>query len=314
MRDDGRELGGLVMARFLIGLMLAAAMGLAASAGLAETIGRERLDDKRPLSQAEMAGLLMGLLQGRAGVSELRIDSGDVAFRASGREARFGLAPLSAQLNALPDAASRQQAFDKLAQRVEEAVTGTMPVKTQAEQARFREALIPVLKNRSYADYFALMARKAGAPLARLLYMPLAGDIIVAAALDREKITRFVSVGEGGAYGMSDKDVLRMALDNWVRRVDRLEIQEFGKLRSFHFGEGDYNASILLLENPWRHVPNLPRRVAIAIPSRDILAFADAEDAEAVAQLRALTRAPDGGFPVSKRLYSLGAEGFAVMP
>jgi hypothetical protein len=81
--------------------------------------------------------------------------------------------------------------------------------------------------------------------------------------LDLEKMTRFVPVGEGGLYGMSDKQVLRTALDNWVRRVDRFEIQDFGKLRSFHFGEGDYNASILLLENLWKDVPSLPRNVTL---------------------------------------------------
>lgn len=300
--------------RFLI-VALAAVMVLAGAAvSLAETIGRERLNEARPLSEAEMAGLLLGVLRGREGVSGARIEAGDVVFSAAGRDIRMGLASLSAQLNALPDAKTRQAAFDKLTQRVTEAVAGQLPVKTDAERARFITALIPVLKNRSYVDQFAAMARKNGEPNARLLHVPLTGDIIVAAALDLPKITRFVSSGEGGLYGMSDKDVLRAALDNWVRRVDRFEIHDYGKLRFFHFGAGDYNASILLLENPWKDIPDLPSTVAIAVPSRDILAFGDAGDAEVIAALRALTKAPDGGFPVSKQLYKLGPKGFAVMP
>lgn len=302
------------MLRFLVVLFAAVAVIAATTASIAGTIGRERLNEARPLSETEMAGLLTTMIKGRPGVSALRVEAGDVVFRAGGRDIRMGLAPLGAQFNALPDAKSRQGAYDKLTQRITEAVAGQLSVKTEAERARFIGALIPVMKNRSYVEQFAAMARKKGDPNARLLYVPLEGDIIVAAGLDLPKITRFVSVGEGGLYGMSDKDVLRAALDNWVRRVDKFEIHDFGKLRKFHFGEGDYNASILLLENPWKDIPDLPLNVAIAMPSRDLLAFGDADDAEVVAALRALTKAPDGGFPVSKQLYKLGPQGLVVIP
>jgi hypothetical protein len=302
------------MMRLLVVLLAAVAVLAAPVVSIAGTIGRERLNEARPISEAEMAELLMTMLRGRLGVSAARVEAGDVVFRTFGHDVRMGLAPLSAQLNALPDAKSRQDAFDKLTQRVIDAVAGRAVPKSDAERARFIAALIPVMKNQSYVEQFAAMARKKGDRTARLLHVPLEGDIIVAAGLDLPKITRFVSVGEGGAYGMSDKDVLRAALDNWVRRVKRFELRELGKLRAFHFDTGDYNASILLLENPWKDIPELPPKVVIAVPSRDILAFGDAGDAEAVAALRALTKAPDGGFPVSKRLYTLGPQGFAVMP
>lgn len=302
------------MLRLLVFVIAAMALLAGTPVSLAQAIGRDRLNEARPLSETEMAGLIMTMLEGRAGVSSVRVEAGDVVFRTAGHDVRMGLAPLSAQFNALPDAKSRQEAFDKLTQRVVEAAAGRSAPKSEAERARFIASLIPVMKNRSYVEQFAAMARQKGDPNAQLLHVPLEGDIIVAAALDLPKITRFVSVGEGGQYGMSDKDVLRAVLDNWVRRVDRLEIHEFGRLRRFHFGEGHYNASILLLENPWKNVPNLPRNLAIAIPSRDILAFGDADDAAQVAALRALTQAPDGGFPVSKRIYTLGPKGFAMMP
>lgn len=302
------------MLRFLVVLLAAAAVLAATAVSIAETIGRERLNEARPLSEADMAGLITTMLKGRAGVSAVRVEAGDLVFRASGHDVRMGLAPLSAQFNALPDAKSRQGALDKLMQRVTEAAAGQSAPKPDAERKRFIAALIPVMKNRSYVEQFAAAARKRGDLNARLLHVPLEGDIIVAMGLDLPKITRFVAVGEGGSYGMSDKDVLRAALDNWVRRVDRMQLRDFGKLRAFHFGEGDYNASILLLENPWKDVPNLPRNVAIAVPSRSVLAFGDADDPKAVDALRELTKAPDNGFPVSKLLYKLGPNGFAVMP
>lgn len=302
------------MSRLLVFAIAAMAWLAVTPVSFAQTVGRDRLNEARPLSETEMAGLITTILEGRAGVSAVRVEAGDVVFRTAGHDIRMGLAPLSSQFNALPDAKSRQEAFDKLTQRVIEATAGRSAPRSEAERARFVGSLIPVMKNRSYVEQFAAMAREQGDPNARLLHVPLEGDIIVAAALDLPKITRFVSVGEGGQYGMSDKDVLRAVLDNWVRRVSRLEIHDFGKLRKFHFGDGHYNASILLLENPWKDVPNLPRNLAIAIPSRDVLAFGDADDASAAAALRALAQAPDGGFPVSKQLYMLGPKGFAVLP
>ena len=303
------------MARWLLMLIAAFAAFAATTASRAETLGRERLNEARALSEADMADLLTGMLSGRAGVSDVRVERGDVVFRAGGgQEVRMGLAPLSGQFNALPDAKSRQGAFDELKQRIEEAAAGRPAPRLGLEPARFRAGLVLVLKNRSYIEQFAAMARKQGSPQARLLHVPIADDIIAAAALDLPKFMRFVTVGEGGAYGMSDGDVLRAAMDNWVRRVDRLEIQEFGKLRAFHFGNGDYNASIVLLPNPWKHVPDLPPNVALAIPSRDILAFGNADDPEALAALRGLGNAPDRGFPVSRRIYRLSPEGLTVIP
>lgn len=303
------------MARWLTMLVAIVVALAAATISEAQTLGRERLDQPRALSEAEMAALLTGLLSGRTGVTDLRIERGDVVFRAPrGHEVRMGLAQLSAKFNGLPDAKSRQGAFDKLAQRVAEAVAGQRVPKPEAEAARFRSTLVLVLKNRSYLEQFAGMARKQGVSQARLVHVPLAGDIIVAVARDLPKMMRFVTVGEGADYGMSDADMLRAAMDNWIRRVNKLEIREFGKLRAFHVGNGDYNASILILPNPWKHVPNLPRSVAIGVPSRDMLVFADADDPEAVAALRSLTKVPDGGFPVSKLIYRLGPEGLAVIP
>lgn len=303
------------MARWLIMLLGLAAAVLALTAAQAQAPGRERLNEARALTEAEMAALLAGLLRGRPGIGDVRVEQGDIVFRApGGHDVRMGLAALSRQFNALPDAKSRQGAFDKLSQRIAEAIGGARTPRPEAEAARFRSALVLVMKNRSYLDQFAATARKQGALRARLLHVPLAGDIIVVPALDLPTMMRFVAVGEGSDYGMSDADVLRKAMDNWVSRVDRVEIRELGKLRAFHFGTGDYNASILLLPNPWKHVPDLPRDVAVGIPSRDMLVFADAADAEAVAALRALTRAPDGGFPVSRLIYRLSSEGLTVIP
>ncbi|WP_147283636.1 hypothetical protein [Bosea caraganae] len=261
-----------------------------------------------------MSALLERALARRAGVTKLRVDGGDVVFLAGSQEMRMGITPLTRQMNDLSGAKQRQAAFDKLLARVDETVAGKHKAKADAEQERFRKALLPVLKNKAYIAEIKARCRRQCGQSAQLLYIPLAGDIIVAAALDLPKITRFVTVGEGGPYGMSDEDIFRTAFANLNRRVGKLQLHDFGPVRALAF-ENDYNASLLLAPKAWESIPNLPRNLAIAVPARDIVAFADADDPQALEALRGVAKMPDKGFPVSRQLYLMNERGrFEVMP
>lgn len=286
---------------------------LGLSAG-AHALDRKRLNDATPVNEVEMSALLERALAARPGVTRLRIDGGDIVLLAGDQEMRLGIAPLTRQMNAQTGAKQRQAALDKLVMRVDDTVAGKHRPKSEAEQERFRKALLPVLKNKAYiAESKARCSKQCGLD-AELLYLPLAGDIIVAAALDLPKITRFVVVGEGGAYGMSDEDIFRTAFANLNRRIGKLELHEFGPVRALGF-ESDYNASLLLAPKAWEKVPNLPRRLAVAVPARDIVAFADADDPQALEALRGVAKMPDNGFPVSRQLFLLNERGrLEVMP
>jgi hypothetical protein len=298
-----------------VGVWLWVCVCLVGLAGAAQALDRGRLNDPRPVSEAEMAALLETMVAGKAGVTGIRVEDGDFVFHVAGQNIRMGLRSLSKQINALPDAKQRQAAYDKLVKNAESFISGERQAKSPAEVERFRKALLPVLKNKAYIAQFAAQARKQGVPNAKLLHVPLFGDIIVAAALDLPKITRFLTPGEGGLYGMSDSDVFHTALDNLKRRVDKLQIYDFGGVRMLGFAQADYNASLVILPDPWKSVPNLPRNVAVMIPARDVFAFADADDPGAMADLRSLAKAPDRGFPVSKFLYRLTERGgLEIMP
>lgn len=274
-----------------------------------EALDRARLNEARPISEAELAELLRAASRGRTGVSGARVDAGDFVVMAGSTEMRFGLASLSAQLNAEPDANRRQRAFDSLLQKLDRLAAGGDPNKpSPAEIARFRDALLPVLKNRSYVEEFAALARRQGVPDGKLLHLPLAGDVIVVPAQDLPRITRFVSVGEGRRYGMSDADVFEAALANLERRAERFEIHDHGLFRAFDFKSPDYNVSLLLLPNPWKDIPDLPKTVVIAMPGRSVLAFGDGDDPKAVAALREIAAMKDD-YPVSRMLFRLGPGG-----
>lgn len=300
---------GSALRMFLLALLCLA--GLIAPVG---ALDRTRLNEARPISQTELAALLQAASRGRSGVSGGRVDAGDFVVMAGGTEMRFGLASLSAQLNAEPDANRRQRAFDSLLQKLDRLAAGGDPNKpAPAEIARFRDALLPVLKNRSYVDEFAALARKQGVPDGKLLHLPLAGDVIVVPAQDLPRITRFVSVGEGRRYGMSDADVFEAALANLERRAKRFEIHDHGLIRAFDFKLPDYNVSLLLLPNPWKDIPDLPKTVVIAMPGRSVLAFADGDDPKAGAALRAIAAMKDD-YPVSRMLFRLGPGGLHPFP
>lgn len=292
-------------------LLLVCLLGLVSAA---DALERKRLNEARPLTEDELAALLRTASAGRPGVSDPRVDAGDFVVTVGQREMRFGLANLTRQLNAEPDARGRQKAFDSLLLKLHRFAAGGDPSKpSAAEVARFRDALLPVLKNRSYIAYFAALARKQGVPGGKLLHLPLAGDVIVAPALDLPRITRFVSVGEGRRYGMDDAEVLAAALANLERRAKRFEVHVIGPIRTFNFNPPDYNVSLLLLPNPWKYIPDLPKNVVIALPARDVLAFADGDDPKAMTALRNIAAMKDGGFPVSRLLYRLTPKGLQAL-
>lgn len=280
----------------------------------AQTLDRKRLDDLRPLNETEVARLLEGMVAGKPGVSGIRVEDGDFVFHVPGQNVRMELKSLRAHINGLTSAKQRQDAYDEFVRKAEAFISGERRAKSPEEVEKFRKALLPVLKNKSYVAEVAALGRKHGAKGGKLLHIPLIGDIVVVAALDLPKITRFLSVGEGGLYGMSDSDVFRAAMANLEKRVTALELGDYGGVRTLTFGETDYNASIILLPNPWENIPDLPRSVAFTVPTRHILAFADAADPEAMAALRRLSKVPDHGFPVSKLLYRLSERGIEVMP
>ncbi len=300
---------GSALRAFLLALLSLA--GLIAPVG---ALDRARLNEARPISEAELAELLQAASRGRTDISSARVDGGDFVVMAGGTEMRFGLARLSAQLNAEPDAAGRQRGFDSLLQKLDRVAANGDPNKpSPAEIARFRDALLPVLKNRSYVEEFAALARKQGVPEGKLLHLPLAGDVIVVPAQDLPRITRFVSVGEGRRYGLSDADVFEAALANLERRARTFDILVRGAIRAFDFKPPDYTVSLLLLPNPWKYIPRLPKTVVIAMPGRSVLAFGDGDDPQAVVALRAIAAMKDD-YPVSRMLFRLGPGGLHPLP
>lgn len=169
------------------------------------------------------------------------------------------------------------------------------------DAAAFKSSLLLTVKN---SRFLAAVGEKAVAQsksAPRPVYAELAGDIVVMIVEDRKDISRFIMSGEGMRFGLSNQDMMDAGRENLKRRVSRLQIKEHGPVRSLSF-DSDYNAALLLLPEVWASIPNLPADLVVAVPARDIVAFGDGADPEAVASLRRIARMPSDGYPVTTLL------------
>jgi hypothetical protein len=171
----------------------------------------------------------------------------------------------------------------------------------QRDSASFKSSLLLTVKNRSFlvAVGEKAIARSKSAP--GPVYAELAGDVVIMIVEDRKDTSRYIMSGEGKRFGLSSQDMMDLARENLKRRVARLQIEEHGPVRSLSF-DADYNAALILLPEVWSAIPNLPADLVVAVPARDIVAFGDGADPEAVAILRRIAQMPSDGYPVTKLL------------
>lgn len=181
-----------------------------------------------------------------------------------------------------------------------------------SEAEGYKATLLLASKNRSHIATFSDQARAQGRSEAKLLYKTLAGDVIVVPVEDHPQITRFVGVGDGKRFGLSDREIFDAAFSNLKRRVARVEVLDMGGVRALSF-EADYNASLLLLRDVWSSVPDLPADLVVAVPARDIVAFGDGGDPDAVARLRRVAQMSNAGYPVTKLLLKRVAGRWSVL-
>ncbi|MGX5734143.1 hypothetical protein [Bosea thiooxidans] len=169
------------------------------------------------------------------------------------------------------------------------------------DAASFKSSLLITVKNARFVADVAEKARAQSKPTPGLVHADLGGDVVVVVVEDRKDISRYVTSGEGKRFGLSNQDMMNAGRENLKRRVSRLQIAEQGPVRSLSF-DADYNAALILLPEVWAAIPNLPTDLVVAVPARDIVAFGDGADPEAVAALRRIARMPSDGYPVTSLL------------
>lgn len=239
------------------------------------------------------------------------------AQTSDGRTLTFHLANLVDTLNAPAnrDRASR----DREIRRVLTAyLTMIARPAGQATRERFIASLMPVIKNVAYVEAFAKTIRQASASAeSRLLYRPIAGDVVLALGADEPTRVRLLPVDSGRPYGLSDDELFALAKRNLAKRVSRLRLQEIGPIKLIDF-DRDYNASLLVIDDVWQALAvgaltaGKEDDIVVAVPARDALAIGSASDAAGLDELRRIAALPNQAYPITGKLLRRRGKGWVV--
>ncbi len=141
-----------------------------------------------------------------------------------------------------------------------------------------------------------------------LVFQPFLDDALITYAADIGSAYSLMTRQHLERAGLDLAELHRVALENLEKLVNTrpTRVQPYGKIFAVLMG-GDFEASLLLLDALWEgpfreHVKG---EFVVAIPARDMLAFCDARDAEAIEQLRAVIARtiPGGDHLISDKLY-----------
>ncbi len=172
---------------------------------------------------------------------------------------------------------------------------------------RSPEAIIPVVKDRAWLVEIETSMRQMGGEGQDKVYEHLNDDLVVVYAIDTPSNIAYLSPEELARLGV-ERDALRaLAVRNLRGLLPGIEVQRGEKLNMIT-ADGNYEASLLLFPDLWeREREKLRGDPVAAVPARDLLLFADAADADAVAQLRQLATKmrEEAAYSLTDRLFVL---------
>lgn len=172
---------------------------------------------------------------------------------------------------------------------------------------RSPEAIIPVVKDRAWLVEIETSMRQMGGEGQDKVYEHLNDDLVVVYAIDTPSNIAYLSPDELARLGV-ERDALRaLAVRNLRGLLPGIEVQRGEKLNMIT-ADGNYEASLLLFSDLWeREREKLRGDPVAAVPARDLLLFADAADADAVAQLRQLATKmrEEAAYSLTDRLFVL---------
>lgn len=166
--------------------------------------------------------------------------------------------------------------------------------------------LLPAIKNTSWLD--ACKQTDANKQDDPVVYLPLAGDLVVVFALDMSVRMSYLYQSQLVEYSPdNDLNTLYMhALNNFNSYLEHIDIQrtEIGYIIRL---DGNYDASLILKVDQWLTNLSLIGQPVVAIIARNLLVIADSNDHEQVHLLRqyAKQQMDEAPYALSAELYTL---------
>jgi uncharacterized protein YtpQ (UPF0354 family) len=135
----------------------------------------------------------------------------------------------------------------------------------------------------------------------------LGNGLLVVYVVDRGQSFEYVQNWHLSKAGITAEDLHAAAMNNLlVFMGERTRMQPHGNIFAM-FLDGNFEASLLLVDQLWDQflVGYAQNGFVVAVPARDVLAFADAGSAAGIAELRGLISRlfPNGDHLISRDLY-----------
>jgi hypothetical protein len=197
-----------------------------------------------------------------------------------GTESSFFLGNLLINLNSNPEAER-----EIIAHYVSVLLKDAIPERPILED-ELRRNIVPLVRHTDYMDFLRDAAIKSDEPSDAYFVRALAADYWIILAIDGEDATSVPRHSEFKILGLSDDQLLELAISNLKGRADsELRIQRTNGVNMLIF-DGNYESSILLVSDFWRKESTFLGDTIVAIaPARDLLMYCTKSNTECVRRI-----------------------------
>lgn len=148
-----------------------------------------------------------------------------------------------------------------------------------------RTRIVPVIKDREWLEEVRQSIKTSG-NAQDVLFEEFNKELVIVYAEDTEKRTRYLLSTDD--IGVDRKDLRKLAVDNLMRILPKIEMQSDGIFAMLTAG-GDYEASLLLFDHIWSGGQiKVEGDIVVAVPAKDVLLITGSQNRKGLAALRTL--------------------------
>lgn len=172
------------------------------------------------------------------------------------------------------------------------------------------EQIVPIVKDVAWFDTVRALSVDAGEAYDGA-YEGLNEDLVVLYAQNTATNLRYIHDSDLAAIDVSRDGLRRRAVGNLRALLAGIEVHR-GPVSMVTAG-GNFESSLLLFDDLWTREGERLRGVPVAaVPTRELLLFADSADVQAVAKLQAMATdaIADAAYALTDQLFVLGPDGW----
>lgn len=165
--------------------------------------------------------------------------------------------------------------------------------------------IVPVVKDRPWLEEILAQARNQSvdAPVA-YVHEPLNEHLMVIYAEDSPSNIRYFTEADFAALDIPRTSLRSLATANLRRLISQPRVEAGPEVSMITVG-GDYEASVLLLDEVWDNLCYQHGELVLAVPARDLLLFTQSSNAPGIKRLRELAArfAHESPYRLTARLF-----------